>query len=92
MRVITQTVEVELTVHKNDLLSGKYVLMRKVSSLLRAMEGQKAGYNDLVVKLHNSEKGGKFNIIERYGLKWLDVKTPLKADRTSIKLNFKVED
>lgn len=92
MKVVKQTMKLEIEVHKDEVIKDKYVHYECVSAKLKAMEEKdNTQYKALRNKFYNSSFGGKYNIEQIYGLKCLDIKNPMKA-KASLELSFKVVD
>ena len=90
MKVVKDTVLVELTVKKEELLLGKYIYYENVSAKLKALEeSNNAQYKSLRNKFYNSAYGNKYNIETVCGLRCLNVEDPMKA-KASLELSFKV--
>lgn len=92
MKVIKQTMKIELEVHKDEIIKDKYIHYECVSSKLKALEEQNnTQYKALRNKFYNSSSGGKYNLATVCGLKCLDLENPMKA-KASLELSFKVVD
>lgn len=92
MKVVKQTVKIELEVHKDEIIKDKYIHYECVSSKLKALEEQKnTQYKALRNKFYNSSSCGKYNLATVCGLKCLDLEHPMKA-KASLELSFKVVD
>ena len=90
MKVVKDTVLVELTVKKEELLSGKYIYYENVSAKLKVLEeSNNTQYKALRNKFYNSAYGNKYNIENVCGLRCLNVEDPMKA-KASLELSFKV--
>lgn len=89
MRVVKQTVQVELEVSRNELIDGQYVHYECVSAKLKALEEKNnTQYKALRNKFYNSVASGKYNIICIYGLRCIDIKNPMRA-KASLEIKFK---
>lgn len=92
MKVVKQTMKIELEVHKDEIIKDKYIHYECVSSKLKALEEQNnTQYKALRNKFYNSSSGGKYNLATVCGLKCLDLENPMKA-KASLELSFKVVD
>ena len=92
MKVVKQTVKIELEVHKDEIIKDKYIHYECVSSKLKALEEQNnTQYKALRNNVYNSSFGGKYNLATVCGLKCLDLENPMKA-KASLELSFKVVD
>lgn len=92
MRVVKDVTEVTVKVSKEELLEGKYVSYSTVSGRLRKMEEDR---NEMVkalrVKFYNSTSTGKYTIIDRFGMKFIDIEKPMKDNsKASLMLKFEV--
>ena len=92
MKVVKQTMKLELEVHKNEIINSNYIYYECVSAKLKALEEQNnTQYKAIRNKFYNSSFGGKYNLETVCGLKCLNIKNPMKA-KASLELSFKVVD
>jgi len=93
MKVVKQTMKIELEVHKDEIIKDKYIHYECVSSKLKALEEQ----NNTQYKAPEKQGStilllaGKYNLATVCGLKCLDLENPMKA-KASLELSFKVVD
>lgn len=94
MRVVTDTKCVEVGVSKDLIFTdnGKsYICLLVVSDLLKQKEEEeKLERKSIRVRLYNSLHCEKYNVIDAFGMKWIDVENPMKS-KASLELKFKVE-
>lgn len=94
MRTITDVSKVNVTVRKEDLMDSTWLQIALLSKKLKQFEiDENVGYKSIRTKWYNSQTAGKYNIEEKWGIKCINVKEPMKAKtKASLELSFTVEE
>lgn len=91
MNVIKDTVKVELSVKKSELMLDKLVSVQLISEKLKQKEVEdNLGYKALRYRFYNSLHADKINTETISGIQFVDAKNPMKS-KASIELSFKEE-
>ena len=90
MKVVKQTMKIELEVHKDEIIKDKYIHYECVSSKLKALEEQNnTQYKALRNKFYNSVSSDKYNVEKFIGLDFINIEEPMKA-MASLTLKFEI--
>ena len=89
MKVIKDTMKLEIEVKKEDLISGQYIPVSVVSDRLRVMEEEKEMPNkSLRYRFYNTVNSNRYNTKTFAGIKCIDIKEPM-IKLASLELTFK---
>lgn len=92
MRVIADTKFVEVGIEKDLIFTDngkRYVCVQIVSDLLKKKEeADNLEHKSLRIRLYNSLHCEKYNVLDAFGMKWIDIDNPMKS-KASLELNFK---
>lgn len=89
MNVIKDTVKVELSVKKSELMLDKLVSVQLISEKLKQKEVEdNLGYKALRYRFYNSLHADKINTETISGIQFVDAKNPMKA-KASIELSLR---
>lgn len=89
MRTVKDVKTVKVKVEDKNLIEGKYIPYNIVSKKLADVEKENNyGYKSLRNRLYNSYACNKYNVVEKAGIKCIDIEEPMKVKRASLVLSF----
>lgn len=89
MRTIKDVETITVKIEDKDLIEGKYIPYNIVSKKLADVEKENNyGYKSLRNRLYNSYACNKYNVIEKAGIKCIEIEEPMKAKKASLVLSF----
>lgn len=89
MRTVKDVETVKVKVEDKNLIEGKYIPYNIVSKKLADVEKENNyGYKSLRNRLYNSYACNKYNVVEKAGIKCIDIEEPMKVKRASLVLSF----
>jgi len=91
MRTIQSTTSVSIRVKAHDVLNNRFVPIRTVTRALTELEKRSAEYARITEKFYNTCKAGRCNVVNCYGVKWIDIQNPMKEGLSAIDLKIEVE-
>lgn len=91
MRTITNIEKIELKLSAEETLNCEWVSVSLVSDKLNTIENcDRLGYKALRGKFYNSLNSDKYNTKVISGVKWINIKDPMKAP-ASLQLKFELK-
>lgn len=89
MRTVKDVETIKVKVEDKNLIEGKYIPYNIVSKKLADVEKENNyGYKSLRNRLYNSYACNKYNVVEKAGIKCIDIEEPMKVKRASLVLTF----
>lgn len=79
------TERLTLDITNERLLDGRYISFASLAGMVRKYEeSHSIPGKKLQVKLYNSLYGGKYPVMEMYGVRFVDTRTPVKSDASLV--------
>ena len=79
------TERLTLDITEERLRDGRYMSFASLAGMVRKYEeSHSVPGKKLQIKLYNSLYGGKYPVMEMYGVRFVDTKTPVKPDASLV--------